>query len=64
MVPVLGFQIFGLSMLSLITFTFLLYDTDLPAFVWPALIAGFVGIPFGFATNIKKLIDTVTVSTN
>ena len=58
--PILVFHLVGFAVLLWLCFEFLYGEQDASPFVWPALIAALAGIPYGFAFNVKKLIDAIT----
>lgn len=59
-VPILCFHGAGFGMLMWLCVVFLGQGSDVSPYLWPAIIAAFAGLPYGFATNIKKLVDTFT----
>ena len=60
--PMLLFHMGGFTVLSIMTGFFLANEPSSP-WAWPALIAAFAGLPFGFASNVKKLVESFTGST-
>lgn len=61
--PALAFQTIGIIILVFITLHFF-ENHPISPYPWLALIAALAGIPFGFAANIRKLIDAFTISSN
>lgn len=64
MKPVIGFQMAGFAALVWLSLEFFYSGREMPAYVWTALIVAFAGIPFGFATNVKKMMNAITVDSN
>ena len=62
-IPILCFHIAGFVVLVLLVTIFLGSEDDVYQWAWPALIVALAGIPFGFASNVKKLVDAVSPST-
>ena len=56
--PIILFHVGGFVMLVVLTGFFLIDEPSSP-WVWPAMIAGFTGIPFALASNIKMLINAI-----
>ncbi len=57
-IPTLTFNSFGLFMLMFITFHFI-YSEPPVQWIWIALITAFAGLPYGFASTIKRLISAL-----
>lgn len=58
-IPLLGFQIAGFVVLVVLCYVVLKMPEPHP-YALPALIIAFAGMPFGFASNVKSLINFVT----
>ena len=60
--PMLLMHLFGLGTLLFFAVTFAFFAETTPQYFWPAFIVGVTGIPFAFASNVKKMIDAVNMS--
>ena len=58
--PILSFHVAGFIVLLYLAAIFLDSEDDVYQWAWPALIVALAGIPFGFASNVKKLADALT----
>lgn len=58
--PILMFHTVGFVVLLWLCFEFMYGARETPPYVWPALIVALAGIPYGFAFNVKKLVDAIT----
>ncbi len=61
--PMLLFHGLGAVVLICLVFHFVYSPDPDPDYLWPALVTAFAGLPFSFATSIKKLVDAVTTDT-
>ena len=57
--PILIYHTVGLGVLVTLVIVFLVHEESTPLYFWPAVIAGIAGLPFAFASNVKKLVDAV-----
>ena len=55
--PVLILHFSGLIALTAISILIIGGYVETTEWIWPAIIAGFTGIPFGFAANVKKITE-------
>ncbi len=53
------FHFIGLIVIVVLILHFLDHPSKVTEWTWPALLAAITGMPFGFSTNVKRLIDVV-----
>lgn len=61
LIPIFAFHIIGFVVLVALMLFFMSNEERTPQYFWPALVVGITGLPFAFASNVKKLVDAVSV---